>query len=53
MTREQMILKAYSSAGLQRTELTREAKREALRNPKYDLRPEEIEELLNKLYPED
>jgi hypothetical protein len=31
--------------------MTRQAKKEQLQNPKYALRPEEIEELLNQLYP--
>jgi hypothetical protein len=31
--------------------MTRQAKKEQLQNPKYALRPEEIEQLLDQLYP--
>jgi hypothetical protein len=48
---EEEILRKYSTPGLRRHEMTRQAKKEQLQNPKYALRPEEIEGLLNQLYP--
>jgi hypothetical protein len=48
---EEEILRKYSTPGLRRNEMTRQAKKEQLQNPKYALRPEEIEGLLNQLYP--
>jgi hypothetical protein len=48
---EEEILRTYSTPGLRRHEMTRQAKKTQLQNPNYALRPEEIEELLNQLYP--
>jgi hypothetical protein len=48
---EEEILRKYSTPGLRRHEMMREAKKQQLQNPKYALRPEEIEGLLNQLYP--
>jgi hypothetical protein len=48
---EEEILRKYSTPGLRRNEMTRQAKKEQLQNSKYALRPEEIEGLLNQLYP--
>jgi hypothetical protein len=48
---EAEILRTYSTPGLRRNEMTRQAKKEQLQNPKYALRPEEVEQLLSQLYP--
>jgi hypothetical protein len=48
---EEELLRKYSTPGLRRNEMTRQAKKEQLQNPKYALRPEEINALLDQLYP--
>jgi hypothetical protein len=47
---EQEILDKYSNSSLRRNQLTRQAKKEHLQNPKYALTVDEIEKLLDDLY---